>query len=83
VDVISNKDRRWIISFKKRETGIVKRYDTKEGYGFITRDKGGELFVHYSAIRDRDFCALTIGGRVEFIVITSHKGPQAQDVKCI
>ena len=66
-----------------RETGVIKWFDNKKGYGLITRDRGGELFVHYSAIRDKDYCELKVGGRVEFIVIKSNKGPQAQDVMCI
>jgi CspA family cold shock protein len=75
--------RRHLIAVTKRETGIVKWYDANKGYGFITRDVGGEIYVHYSAIRDKDFCALEVGGRVEFIIIKSNKGPQAQDVMCI
>jgi CspA family cold shock protein len=66
-----------------RETGHVKYFDDNKGFGFITRDEGGDIFVHYSAIRDKDYCELKIGGRVEFIVVISHKGPQAQDVTCI
>jgi CspA family cold shock protein len=68
---------------KERETGVVKWFDNNRGYGYIIRDTGGEIYVHYSAIRDKDYCALKIGGRVDFIVFIDRKGPQAQDVMCI
>lgn len=66
-----------------RETGVVKWFDDHRGYGFILRDRGGEVYVHYSAIQDKDYCALKVGGRVEFIVIMSPKGLQAQEVNCL
>jgi CspA family cold shock protein len=68
---------------QKRETGVVKWFDNHQGFGFIKPDSGGEIYVHYSAIREKDYCALRVGGRVEFIVIMSSKGPQAQDVTCV
>ena len=68
------------VSMTERETGTVKWFNKDKGYGFIIRDQGGEIFVHYSAIRDQGRRSLTEGQRVEFTVVQGQKGPQAQDV---
>jgi CspA family cold shock protein len=68
------------VKMAERETGIVKWFNKDKGYGFVTRDQGGEIFVHYSAIRGAGHRSLTEGQRVEFTVVQGQKGPQAQDV---
>jgi len=66
----------------ERETGTVKWFNAGKGYGFIERDNGeGDVFVHYSAINGAGFKTLDEGQRVEFDVVESDKGPQAQDVQ--
>ena len=66
----------------ERETGTVKWFNAGKGYGFIERDNGeGDVFVHYSAINGAGFKTLDEGQRVEFDVVESDKGPQAQDVE--
>ncbi len=66
---------------KRSETGIVKWFDIERGFGYIKRDSGGEIFVHYSAIRcDESECSLEEGNKVKFRVVKGPKGPQAQDV---
>ncbi|MEW5767520.1 MAG: cold shock domain-containing protein [bacterium] len=64
----------------ERETGVVKWFNTSKGYGFIERDKGEDVFVHYSAIATQGYRSLEEGQRVEFTVAAGPKGPQAQDV---
>ncbi len=64
----------------ERETGTVKWFNSTKGYGFITRDKGEDLFVHYSSIRGKGYRMLTEGQQVEFTVANGNKGPQAHDV---
>ena len=65
----------------KREIGIVRWYDEVEGYGFIARKQGEEIYVHYSAIVcDESKCFLEEGDPVEFTVIEGKDGLQAQDV---
>lgn len=64
----------------ERETGIVKWFDNAKGFGFITRDTDGDVFVHYSAIVGSGFRSLNEGERVEFLVEDGTKGPQAQNV---
>ena len=65
---------------EERESGTVKWFNTEKGYGFIAREQGGDVFVHYSEIRMSGYRALEEGQRVEFTVGEGKKGPQAQDV---
>jgi CspA family cold shock protein len=67
----------------ERETGTVKWFNATKGFGFIERDQGGDVFVHYSAIRGTGYRTLEDGQRVEFAVTEGDKGPQAQDVEAI
>jgi CspA family cold shock protein len=64
----------------KRELGTVKWFNGMKGYGFITRDSGGDIFVHYSAIEGRGFRTLEEGDRVEFSVEEGRKGRAAANV---
>lgn len=60
-----------------RELGTVKWFDSAKGYGFIVRDSGSDLFVHFSAISGEGYRTLEEGQRVEFSVGTGPKGPAA------
>lgn len=63
-----------------RVTGTVKWFNDAKGYGFIERDDGKDVFVHYSAISATGFRSLQEGQRVEFVVTQGQKGPAAEDV---
>ncbi len=63
-----------------REQGTVKWFNGSKGYGFIERDAGGDVFVHFNAIVGEGYRNLEEGQRVEFDVVQGQKGPQAQDV---
>jgi CspA family cold shock protein len=67
----------------ERETGTVKCFSTQKGYGFIARDRGGDVFVHYSAIAEPGFRSLAEGDRVEFEVEQTPKGLAAANVSRI
>lgn len=67
----------------ERESGTVKWFDNAKGYGFIQRDAGSDVFVHYSAILGVGFRSLVEGQRVEFDVEDGDKGPQAKNVNII
>jgi CspA family cold shock protein len=67
----------------ERETGVVKWFNPKKGYGFIERDSGGDIFVHYSEINGSGYRSLDEGQRVEFTVVQGQKGLQAQSVVVI
>ena len=60
--------------------GKVKWFNEKKGYGFIEREDGGDVFVHFSAIKGDGFKTLTEGQAVEFEIIQGEKGPQAANV---
>ena len=63
-----------------RVTGTVKWFNATKGFGFIEQDEGEDVFVHYSAIAGDGYRTLEEGQRVEYTVVDSDKGPQAQDV---
>ena len=64
----------------ERETGTVKWFNPDKGFGFISREQGNDVFVHYSAINGNGYRSLEENQRVEFTIIEGQKGPQAQDV---
>jgi len=64
----------------ERETGTVKWFNGAKGYGFIAREEGEDVFVHYSSIRGEGFRNLEEGQRVEFSIEQGRKGLQASDV---
>ena len=61
-------------------TGKVKFFNETKGFGFITQDKGPDVFVHFSAINSNGFKTLAEGQKVEFQVAQGKKGPEAQNV---
>ncbi len=67
-------------SDNSRESGIVKWFNTNKGFGFITRDAGDDVFVHFRSIRGQGHKTLFEGQRVEFNVTEGDKGLQAEDV---
>ena len=64
----------------ERENGVVKWFDVKKGFGFIKREEGSDVFVHYSSIQGDDFRKLEEGQQVSFVVSETDKGLQAQEV---
>ncbi|HZQ58796.1 MAG TPA: cold shock domain-containing protein [Acidimicrobiales bacterium] len=64
-------------------TGTVKFFNSEKGYGFITREQGGDVFVHYSNIQGDGYKSLSEGQRVEFDVAPGRKGEEAQNVRVI
>jgi CspA family cold shock protein len=65
----------------KREHGVVKWFNVSKGFGFITKDDGEEIFVHFRSIRGGGRRGLRDGQQVTFVVADSDKGPQAEDVE--
>jgi CspA family cold shock protein len=64
-----------------REQGTVKWFDNAKGYGFIRREDGGDVFVHFSAIQGEGFKTLQEGDTVEFEVVEGPKGRAAESVE--
>jgi len=61
-------------------TGRVKWFSAEKGYGFLEREDGGDVFVHYSAIHGQGFRTLNEGERVQFDIVEGDRGPQAANV---
>lgn len=66
-----------------KESGTVKWFNVKKGFGFITRDGGEDIFVHYRNIEGNGRRAIAEGQRVKFVVIDGDKGLQADEVEAL
>ena len=64
----------------ERQTGTVKWFDNEKGFGFIERESGKDLFVHFRSIVGEGHRSLEDGQKVEFTEVEGQKGPQANDV---
>ncbi len=60
--------------------GKVKWFSSEKGYGFLEKEDGGDVFVHFSAIQDQGFKTLTEGQQVEFDIVEGARGAQAANV---
>ena len=63
-----------------KEKGVVKWFNAAKGYGFIQRETGEDVFVHFSAIQSSGYRTLDEGAQVAFVVKKGPKGLQAEDV---
>jgi CspA family cold shock protein len=66
-----------------REKGTVKWFNAAKGFGFIQRESGEDVFVHFSAIQSNGYKSLDEGARVEFEVTNGPKGLQASNVETV
>lgn len=64
-------------------TGKVKWFNAEKGFGFIEREDGDDVFVHFSAIQSEGFKTLEEGQEVEFEIVEGNRGPQAANVSAI
>ena len=62
-------------------SGKVKWFDNKKGFGFIAQESGQDIFVHHSSIAGQGYKTLMEGETVDFEVVSSDKGPKAQNVQ--
>jgi CspA family cold shock protein len=64
----------------QQQQGTVKWFNEAKGFGFIQRENGADLFVHFRSIAGQGFKSLTEGQRVSFTEVSGQKGPQAENV---
>ena len=67
----------------EQTTGTVKWFNSSKGYGFISRENGDDVFVHFQSIISDGYKTLNDNDKVEFVVSEGQKGPQASEVKVI
>ena len=63
--------------------GTVKFFNSEKGYGFISREQGDDVFVHYSGIEGSGYRSLEEGQQVQFEVVKGRKGDEAQQVRVV
>lgn len=63
--------------------GTVKWFNAEKGYGFLSAEEGGDVFVHYSALEMEGYKTLKEGQAVEFEIVEGDKGPQAANVNVL
>ena len=68
------------VNIMSKTKGTVKWFNETKGFGFIEREDGPDVFVHFSSIQGEGFKTLADGQKVEFNVTDGHKGPQAENV---
>ena len=68
---------------KALATGTVKFFNNEKGYGFISREDGDDVFVHYSNIEGSGYRSLEEGQQVEFDIAPGRKGEEAQNVRIV
>lgn len=61
-------------------TGVVRWFNNAKGFGFLGREEGADVFVHYSSVQSEGYKSLKEGEQVEYDVIQGEKGPQADNV---
>jgi CspA family cold shock protein len=64
-------------------TGTVKFFNSEKGFGFISREQGDDVFIHFSNIQSDGFKTLEVGQTVEFDVVQGRKGEEAQNLRVI
>jgi CspA family cold shock protein len=79
----NSSNEEFTLGTENREQGLVKWFNYSKGFGFITRDQGDDVFVHYRSIRGNGRRSLHEGQRVEFTATDGDKGLQAEDVVVI
>ena len=78
--VLGAEEKRGKVTMSDRHSGTVKWFNDAKGYGFIEREQGDDVFVHYRSIRGEGFRTLKQGVSVEFSISETDKGFQAEDV---
>jgi CspA family cold shock protein len=76
----SGKSARKEVAHVERLKGTVKWFNNAKGYGFLGRDDGPDVFIHYSSITTEGYKSLQEGDKVEFEIVQGQKGPQAANV---
>jgi cold shock protein len=77
---VNRKTKKERIKQVERIKGTVKWFNNAKGYGFLGRDGGPDVFIHYSAITSEGYKSLQEGDKVEFEIVQGEKGPQAANV---
>ena len=80
---LDHVDRRLIEKRSQLATGTVKFFNAEKGFGFISREQGDDVFVHFSNIVGEGYKSLDEGQRVEFDVAPGRKGEEAQNVRVV
>src|SRR5690606_16356988 len=78
---VQNKPLHGAMQMSERETGTVKWFNDAKGFGFISRENGEDVFVHFRAIQTQGFKSLQEGQKVSFTVVQGQKGLQADAVQ--